>query len=540
MIKFRTINLTNIIFIIGFGFIIKSPTYSQFGCLDDNFTFKLTGSGSNSKSGQGANYVQHMDFSLEVDFEFQAYNPVQTGNDIVKYSIIAPGTNTIQFEYVATDTVWDATGISTLFDDYEGSFSYTASPFVGELEYSIYENKIINLYFPIIPPPVFVDSPTPYSIIYSESLNDSLRVLIAMDYPWYYLNDPNYYDINGENDVEKRVTLEMYTQNRFLDEPKLLVTAKKDEDNPYGKICADGSEETTLLKLYCAEEEDIKILIKEDPDADKPDIYGTIQEHPSEDNAFYYKHPDNVLDDSGDPISYPNKIIHIQIRDKESDELLLELPIRVYRAPVVMVHGLWADSGAFKDIEQNLTDVFNMWTDQLTFKADYKSTNADHFATNSNEVFESIRTMVTFANLKDFSVSRVNLIAHSMGGLLSRMFIQSDKFSNDICRFITINTPHSGTQNANFLRSNQCLGFKFSLIKRPIDKGAVDDLHVCSLALWGEGTGLNDSHNLNKNIVPSHAIVTTDYPPIEDIVGKIMLLMVKSCVGEEAFDFMSI
>lgn len=43
---------------------------------------------------------------------------------------------------------------------------------------------------------------------------------------------------------------------------------------------------------------------------------------------------------------------------------------------------------------------------------------------------------------------KVSIVAHSMGGLLTRAYIESDAYANDISKFIMVGTPNSGATNA--------------------------------------------------------------------------------------------
>ena len=46
---------------------------------------------------------------------------------------------------------------------------------------------------------------------------------------------------------------------------------------------------------------------------------------------------------------------------------------------------------------------------------------------------------------------KVHIIAHSMGGLVTRSYIQSSSYSNDISRFAIIGTPNHGSANAYYM-----------------------------------------------------------------------------------------
>ncbi len=41
--------------------------------------------------------------------------------------------------------------------------------------------------------------------------------------------------------------------------------------------------------------------------------------------------------------------------------------------------------------------------------------------------------------------SKVDIVAHSMGGVVSRYYAQSDEYNNDIDQLIFLGTPHQGS-----------------------------------------------------------------------------------------------
>ena len=53
---------------------------------------------------------------------------------------------------------------------------------------------------------------------------------------------------------------------------------------------------------------------------------------------------------------------------------------------------------------------------------------------------------------KDLTGSeKVNIVAHSMGGLVTRKYIQSDSYENDIHKFVMVGTPNKGAVNAYYI-----------------------------------------------------------------------------------------
>ena len=61
-----------------------------------------------------------------------------------------------------------------------------------------------------------------------------------------------------------------------------------------------------------------------------------------------------------------------------------------------------------------------------------------------------LKKWIDEAKLKSGS-PKVNIVAHSMGGLLTRAYIQSEDYANDIDRFAMVGTPNYGAANAYYL-----------------------------------------------------------------------------------------
>ncbi len=49
---------------------------------------------------------------------------------------------------------------------------------------------------------------------------------------------------------------------------------------------------------------------------------------------------------------------------------------------------------------------------------------------------------------QETEASKVDLVAHSMGGLVARSYIQGDSYANDVDQLITLGTPHAGAADA--------------------------------------------------------------------------------------------
>jgi len=124
----------------------------------------------------------------------------------------------------------------------------------------------------------------------------------------------------------------------------------------------------------------------------------------------------------------------------------------IIRPPIMLLHGIWSDSGTWSQFYLR-NDPF-----YTTFAADYKSTHDSSFSTNVGTVQGFVGNAIIHARAKGYAVTQADVIGHSMGGLLTRLYIGSQQFlrpdnfnKGDIRRVVTLDTPHYGTNFANLL-----------------------------------------------------------------------------------------
>jgi triacylglycerol esterase/lipase EstA (alpha/beta hydrolase family) len=273
--------------------------------------------------------------------------------------------------------------------------------------------------------------------------------------------------------------------------------------------------------------------------------------------AAVYTPPDSFNQEIG-----RNRNININVSDLDNPDAItpLEIPIQLYRPPVVLIHGVWTNSYdtwvTVNDFTKKLTDNgFNY------IFADYKEYNSETFDP-YDKIFGNYGINSTRSAIHDilgqyhcFSIaaSQVDIVAHSMGGLMARGFVQQSDYKGkhnfmkgSIHRLITIGTPHLGGHLSKFLYNHRedwyCLdGMPISParsckvepkklrtiyadnFKTPIDKGAVEALipesnayshlyqtNVKSYAIAG-------TWRPNANV--SHAYQESDYKTITDNSG---------------------
>ena len=310
------------------------------------------------------------------------------------------------------------------------------------------------------------------------------------------------------------IELEHFSERR--NDPLETFNSQESPD-VYFQVTADGSEVSTFrLASYLPDdpnmplEETFELRIMEDPQGEKPDEYGEISEIQSDEEniqVFKYTHP-KLFDTS---INEATREIKVEILQPNSEEPIQEVTIKIYRTPVALIHGLGSSGvGAFGNLKSSI-ELSGKFDSDLIDYIDYATTNNASFSTNRFVVSNGLNDLTEKIQDKGIASGKFDLVAHSMGGVLSRMYLQSFIYREDVRKLITLNTPHFGSQWANYYLDPNSLSQSARDVITYFEpgglnpsKGAVNDLAVGSSAL----INLNSPGNINRNIVPTHAIVT--------------------------------
>ena len=338
--------------------------------------------------------------------------------------------------------------------------------------------------------------------------------------------------LEGETTLEE-YTISHYSEanfNTFNSPIKIFDTEENSNQNSFNKtfsVCADGAEVSSFIfQSEDAPQGQFGLRIKEDPTGSNPDVYGSMSiASQSITNGFKFNYTH--------PVTFPLEINEtsvdyvLELYDLNSGTTLEEFTLEVFRVPVVLVHGLGGDNGSFDLLKKRLSTTYGGIYDQgFIFRANYPNTNTSKFVVNSHIVPNAIQSMIDSRKGFGISVGKIDLIGHSMGGLLIRLYLQnSGIYKDDIFRVITINTPHSGTQFANLLFDEPAISNtlkvildNFKLLGGRTEVSALNDLKVDSDPI----ISMNKSPQLNRNIVPSHAIGTRQtiaFTPIAKITA---------------------
>ena len=215
---------------------------------------------------------------------------------------------------------------------------------------------------------------------------------------------------------------------------------------PSAKICGDGSS-NTLVSVVGEDISDppVSLRIAEAPPGGDPETYGSfklIEVHSDPDSlVFVFTHPK-------DPDILPSLDHTFCILDvvDENDDVLAWHCLEFYRTPVLMLHGLWATGpDTFDRMIGSLNGLWNHYSDALLSNPSYR--NDVDFFSNRNVASQEVANLLLQAQASGYSAGKVDIVCHSMGGIVARLYLQGradSAYRGDVNRLITANTPHWG------------------------------------------------------------------------------------------------
>jgi len=211
--------------------------------------------------------------------------------------------------------------------------------------------------------------------------------------------------------------------------------------------------------------------------------------------------------------------------------------IKLDRPPLLLIHGLWDGPWMWNNLQPFLE---NQISGIKVYRVDYHSTNDVPFSKNKNVPYsygsnvgdkdkgDSIKIIKATYKANKIAICQVDILAHSMGGVLARIWAGSGEGNNaylrnknfksgDYHKLITLDTPHNGSFLADAglacLRDPSVIAGNYQDINRlltllvstghSLSNGATDDLRTPQANPGGpiavmDGTAVN---------VLTHAIV---------------------------------
>ena len=154
--------------------------------------------------------------------------------------------------------------------------------------------------------------------------------------------------------------------------------------------------------------------------------------------------------------------------DTALDEVTATISER--RAPVVLIHGLWAGPTSFMDVRDDASNFISAGLFRALYSQDRRGVTMlsyenslspeknfpDYVNTIASEIDRKCRQQIVNHKI---ACTRADLLGHSMGGLVGRHYIATNDFYNSatnfqqgsVRRLLTMGTPHKGSGLATLL-----------------------------------------------------------------------------------------
>ena len=123
-------------------------------------------------------------------------------------------------------------------------------------------------------------------------------------------------------------------------------------------------------------------------------------------------------------------------------EAAKRVPVASEKDPVVFVHGFTGSASSFNDMKQWL--VSQGWPSDYLYAIQYSNTTGSSID-NAYELQSFIKTV-----LRQTKASKVDIVAHSMGGLSTRYYVKYLEGSQKVDDVVTLGSPHHGTNSSYF------------------------------------------------------------------------------------------
>lgn len=216
-------------------------------------------------------------------------------------------------------------------------------------------------------------------------------------------------------------------------------------------------------------------------------------------------------------------------------------PLYLHRPPIVMVHGVWSGKDAWEGLEKYLTGAgydekglarvdYGCKSDDCKGTRNYGGAGSfDPLATTPEYRYPTERLVETVDNvlyrLRDngFAATQVDIVAHSMGGLLARSraarraqagpitpYQRTANYQQgDFHKLITVGTPHRGTPLADYLIARRCDRVDLAGNTVRLEKAFEWAGYPIGPAIFGFQTSSPEIGSIPTTEVRSHAIYAT-------------------------------
>ncbi len=197
--------------------------------------------------------------------------------------------------------------------------------------------------------------------------------------------------------------------------------------------------------------------------------------------------------------------------------------IKIFRPAILLVHGLGDTEKCWEDLNNDLLQ--KGYLPEFIYRVDYKAWNTSKLTKSVNVIPEGINTLRLRGLENGIYIGKVDIVAHSIGGLLARIYAQHSKENADrINRLITVNTPHSGSEIANTVLAHPIFGGSFAALwysatngELKFDYGIYEDIAVDSEAI------LSLNYAGSQPQIPVFATGTETFGPVATFAANVIV-----------------
>ena len=144
--------------------------------------------------------------------------------------------------------------------------------------------------------------------------------------------------------------------------------------------------------------------------------------------------------------------------------------MNTYKRPIVLIHGLWNTSAIFNSLSKKL-DYYGLEYFNPTLDLNFGRISIVNLAKNLDDLI----------NKRYGKKREIDILGFSMGGIISRYWIQNFNGYKRTKRFITIGSPHRGTLSAQLVPSYLLMGISEMKLNSPL----LRELSDCDYLLEG-------------------------------------------------------
>ncbi len=160
-------------------------------------------------------------------------------------------------------------------------------------------------------------------------------------------------------------------------------------------------------------------------------------------HRFVYRTPKYMTEAYKGEAGVISDYIRVEVKQPSGKEEVLSSPIKLYMPTVVLVHGFTGDETTWLALDKVLS---NKHFNTLRRRYHYWDESGQSIPVQADVLGRHIEQVQETHALDNIKPYKVDIVAHSMGGLISRYLLSrlGDKYPNSVRKLIMVGTPNHG------------------------------------------------------------------------------------------------